>query len=123
MTGTADTTNASVAILIDGWEDGIVEDRAWVKVTTLTQTADEALAFLERSYPANEQGEGGEGMHYIAHGKVKLRPLGWPDADGIIRVDGPPGQQHTFHWPEVPWHKSDEPDAQEFWEFEVTCDG
>jgi hypothetical protein len=112
----ADTVDSSVCVLIDEWTDGYVSERAWVKVTTLTTTPEEAIARLQREFPIDEQGDGGEHLRYICDGrKERKRPCGLPDETGRVNWDGT-----IYHWPEVPWR--DDPEGEEFWVIEVSDD-
>jgi hypothetical protein len=118
----ADTFDPTVCILIDAWTDGYVEQFAWVKVTSQSDTTEKAIAKLQSEFPVEEQGEGGEGQRYELVERCWERPIGMPDGDGIVRA--PDDEELTWHWPEVPWEecKPDDENAQEFWKFEVVED-
>lgn len=122
----ADTVDTRVHILIDEWDDGIVDTFAWVKVSELTLSAPEAKARLEREFPADEQGEeAGEGLYYQCVGMEWLAPPGLPDADGkVIDENAKPGQQRVYHWPDVLWRveEAHHPLSERFWKFEL-CRG
>lgn len=117
MTSEADTLDASICILIDEWPDGYIQDWGWVKVTEITPTAEAAAAYLQREFPVDEQGEGGEHQEYVCRGKVWKRCVGVPDAHGVVLTD----DGSEYHWPEVPWEDCQQGDerAQEFWAVEV----
>lgn len=100
----AETDDARVCILVDEWPDGYIESWAWVKVTTLTDTPEKALAKLQRQFPVDEQGDGGEQMMYVVRGQVYKRPIGVPDAHGVVTERDEQGNAiGEWHWPEVPW--------------------
>jgi hypothetical protein len=115
VTSEADTVDADICILIDEWPDGYVSQWAWVKVTSLTQTPEEAIARLQREFPVDEQGDGGEQNEYIVGSPPKCwqRCVGMPDAHGVVLTD----EGSEYHWPEVPWEVCKEGDerAEEFW--------
>lgn len=104
----ADTSNASVCILIDAPDDGVIEDFAWVKVTTITPDPATALARLEREFPVDEQGDGdlGESKHYVHRGHVWLTPTQETD--------------EGWRWQTC---TKDAKGAEEFYRFEVVNDG
>jgi hypothetical protein len=118
VTSEADTVDASVCILIDEWPDGYVSEWAWVKVSEVTQTPEAAIAKLQREFPVDEQGDGGEQNEYIVASPPKCwkRCVGVPDAHGVVLDDG-----SEYHWPEVPWEDCKEGDerAEEFWRIEL----
>lgn len=118
----ADTFDPTVCILIDAWVDGCIEQFAWVKVTTQSDTIEKAIARLQSEFPVEEQGEGGEGQRYEVVKRSWERPVGLPDAQGIVRA--PDDSEVTWLWPEVPWEECQEGDAnaQEFWMFEVVTE-
>jgi hypothetical protein len=119
VTSEADTVDASICILIDEWPDGYVSERAWVKVTSLTATPEAAIARLQREFPIDEQGDGGEQNEYIigSPSRVWKRCVGVPDAHGVVLTD----DGSEYHWPEVPWEdcKPEDDRADLFWHIEL----
>lgn len=115
----ADTVDSSVCVLIDEWTDGFISEWAWVKVTTLTPTPEDAIARLQREFPVDEQGEGGENQRYVVRGKEFKRPVALPDENGRVNWEG-----QVYHFPELPWRDTDaaDPMGDEFWRIEVVCD-
>jgi hypothetical protein len=45
-------------ILIDGWPDGIVEERAWVEVTTEVSGPELAVELLQLNFPVEDIDDG-----------------------------------------------------------------
>lgn len=117
MTSEADTVDTTICILVDEWPDGYVDTHAWVKVTTLTPTPESAIARLQREFPVDEQGSGGEAMRYECNGQVWKRCVGVPDDHGVVLT----AEGAEYHWPEVPWEdcEQDAERAEEFWMIEV----
>lgn len=124
MTSEADTVDASICILVDEWPDGYIDQFGWVKVTSLTPTPEAAIARLQREFPIDEQGQGGEQQAYVVLSRVWQRCVGVPDEHGVVLVDAahPVHGGAEYHWPEVPWEECEEGDdrAEEFWKIEVT---
>lgn len=54
MTGPSDITPFPV-VLIDEWEDGIIEETAWVEAIDSVPDKDTALRVVERLYPLDDR--------------------------------------------------------------------
>lgn len=105
MTGPTDASPPHAPmVLIDEWEDGWVENTAWVEVTSDVTDAAAAIRWVESAFP-NEDRPDGES--YVAEGdKVWLAQEGEQQTD-----DGP-------SWVEA---KEASDGARLFWVVKVTC--
>jgi hypothetical protein len=79
-------------VLIDGWPDGYIEERAWVEVTTATTERRHAIEALEEEMPIADMfpDEPEDGIHYRVTGQEWQRRMGQavPGHDDL-RVDHP----------------------------------
>lgn len=66
---------ATPMFLIDGWPDGYVEERAWVEVTSRTDTEQKAISFLEGEFPSAEAHD--DPVVYVVDGTSWQRPTGF----------------------------------------------
>jgi hypothetical protein len=106
MTGESDVPETrSPIVLIDQWEDGAIEERAWVEVTKDTQSAESALRMIEDLYPVEDRYEE---ETYAASGATEhLKAMGDFSSSGLD---------------EVQWELCEPgPGAVEFWVVNVVC--
>jgi hypothetical protein len=109
MTGPGDVQqDPTPIVLIDEYEDGYIENHAWVEATTNVPTAEEALRIIEDLYPAGEREEG-EG--YECNSQQE-----WLTPDD---ADAP--QVWTIIDPTKVGALSENPEARIFWRIEVVC--
>lgn len=92
-------------ILIDCFDDGYVEDRAWVQVTDVTDTPEKAVVALERQFPLEDR-EDSEAYHCEPDKQEWHRP------ESEAYLDAP-----------TPWTECEEGDdgAVRFWAIAVVC--
>lgn len=117
-------------LLIDQFEDEIVESMAWVEVYDPRlrmcshagcRTAEDAVELIERHYPLEDRDEA---ESYACMGEqVWMMPDAEIQDDGtFMQVDG--GNVHVYEWPEVPFTQTEDPRdpfALKFWVVRVIC--
>lgn len=77
--------------LIDGWPDGAIEERAWVEITSKTNTHASAIEYLEKEMPIEDVfPDDPDCIVYVVTGTTWQRPAGHPvEGDDEIRVERP----------------------------------
>lgn len=78
--------------LIDGWPDGIIEERAWVEIHEQTPSAASAIEYLEKWMPIADVfiDDDDREHRYVVTGKSWHRPEGYPVPDiPDLRVQHP----------------------------------
>ena len=117
MTGQSDVKQE---ILVDGWPDGYIDERAWVAVSDEIDTPEKAVALLEQEFPPEDIDDTAE---YMSAGKCWMAPDGEPQSDGsLLQRNARTGAVERYHPPEIPWAPTDSPSdygAKEFWVIEV----
>lgn len=101
--------------LIDGPEDGVIEEQAWVQVTEATPDPAAAIRYLEKYLPSDDLEEG-ETYRVPVTPPALQRSWHRPDADDEA------WERFQYDW--SPWSacKSDDEGAVEFWNIEVVVD-
>ncbi len=115
-------------VLVDEWDDGHIENTAWVEVYSSksdrgVRTANGAVEVIEKMYPLEDRAE--EDFYYCDGERVWMAPDGEPQGDGqfIQRHSQRDGDFSVYEWPEVPWcatERKGEKMALRFW---VVCVG
>jgi hypothetical protein len=85
--------------LIDGWPDGYIEEKAWVEVTTLIDSKEKAIEFLENEMPIEDMfpDEPKGHLHYRVVGQEWQRRVGLPVPDTDARVERPLDEYGPCH--------------------------
>jgi hypothetical protein len=106
MTGESDVPEVrSPIILIDAWQDGAIEERAWVEVTKDVQTAEGARKMIEDLYPVEDREE--EEIYAASGATEHLKPVGDFSSSALD---------------EVQWEVCEPgPGAVKFWVVNVVC--
>ena len=112
MTGPTDIA-PEPTVLIDEWQDGCIDETAWVEVKQTTPDAESAVGVIEVLYPLDDRCNDDE-EHYVCTGEREFLA---PTAETLASMDPWP--------PEGPWEQV-EPDSgrvqmREFWVVRVVC--
>jgi hypothetical protein len=90
-----ETTPTRRHILLDAWEDGYIEERAWVEVLGEDDSPEKAIASLEDAVPLEDLGVG---LHYYCNADqvfMMPRPSKTLDDGNLYVFDQPPSPCHT----------------------------